>query len=98
MLSAECCVSAQILSRMMTKAPLLIGEPGVGKTAVIEGLAQRIVEVSAGLRAIKWAHSSSPSKRGLPLVNCCACRKVKCLLGTQLLWMSALKICIECLH
>lgn len=31
---------------MMTKAPLLIGEPGVGKTAVIEGLAQRIVEVS----------------------------------------------------
>ncbi|CDJ59549.1 heat shock protein, putative, partial [Eimeria maxima] len=35
---------AQILSRMMTKAPLLIGEPGVGKTAVIEGLAQRIVE------------------------------------------------------
>lgn len=29
----------------MTKAPLLIGEPGVGKTAVIEGLAQRIVEV-----------------------------------------------------
>lgn len=35
---------AQTLSRMMTKAPLLIGEPGVGKTAVIEGLAQRIVE------------------------------------------------------
>ncbi|KAL8439474.1 hypothetical protein Efla_004673 [Eimeria flavescens] len=35
---------AQTLSRMTTKAPLLIGEPGVGKTAIIEGLAQRIVE------------------------------------------------------
>ncbi|OEH77791.1 heat shock protein [Cyclospora cayetanensis] len=35
---------AQILSRMMTKAPLLIGEPGVGKTVIIEGLAQRIIE------------------------------------------------------
>ncbi|KAL8431427.1 hypothetical protein ACSSS7_005286 [Eimeria intestinalis] len=35
---------AQILSRRMTKAPILLGEPGVGKTAVIEGLAQRIVE------------------------------------------------------
>ncbi|KAL8273334.1 hypothetical protein Esti_002738 [Eimeria stiedai] len=35
---------AQTLSRMRSKAPLLIGEPGVGKTAVIEGLAQRIVE------------------------------------------------------
>ncbi|CDJ39981.1 hypothetical protein ETH_00033870 [Eimeria tenella] len=35
---------AQILSRKMTKAPMLVGEPGVGKTAVIEGLAQRIVE------------------------------------------------------
>ena len=30
----------------MTKAPMLLGEPGVGKTAVIEGLAQRIVEVN----------------------------------------------------
>lgn len=36
----------QILSRRMTKAPMLLGEPGVGKTAVIEGLAQRIVEVT----------------------------------------------------
>ena len=31
----------------MVKAPMLLGEPGVGKTAVIEGLAQRIVEVSS---------------------------------------------------
>ena len=39
-------VGVQILSRKMTKAPILLGEPGVGKTAVIEGLAQRIVEVN----------------------------------------------------
>lgn len=33
----------QILSRRMKNNPCLIGEPGVGKTAVIEGLAQKIV-------------------------------------------------------
>jgi len=36
----------QILSRRNKNNPCLIGEPGVGKTAVIEGLAQRIVERS----------------------------------------------------
>lgn len=34
----------QILCRRSKNNPLLIGEPGVGKTAVIEGLAQRIVD------------------------------------------------------
>lgn len=34
----------QILSRRTKNNPLLIGEPGVGKTAIAEGLAQRIVE------------------------------------------------------
>ncbi len=34
----------QILSRRTKNNPVLIGEPGVGKTAIIEGLAQRIVE------------------------------------------------------
>ena len=34
---------AQILSRRKKNNPVLIGEPGVGKTAVVEGLAQRIV-------------------------------------------------------
>lgn len=34
----------QILSRRTKNNPVLIGEPGVGKTAVVEGLAQRIVE------------------------------------------------------
>jgi ATP-dependent Clp protease ATP-binding subunit ClpC len=35
---------AQILSRRRKNNPVLIGEPGVGKTAIVEGLAQRIVE------------------------------------------------------
>lgn len=34
----------QILSRRKKNNPVLIGEPGVGKTAIVEGLAQRIVE------------------------------------------------------
>ena len=34
----------QILSRRTKNNPVLIGEPGVGKTAVVEGLAERIVE------------------------------------------------------
>ena len=34
----------QILSRRKKNNPILIGEPGVGKSAIIEGLAQRIVE------------------------------------------------------
>jgi ATP-dependent Clp protease ATP-binding subunit ClpB len=34
----------QILSRRTKNNPILIGEPGVGKTAIVEGLAQRIVD------------------------------------------------------
>ena len=33
----------QVLSRRRKNNPALIGEPGVGKTAIVEGLAQRIV-------------------------------------------------------
>ena len=33
----------QVLSRRTKNNPVLIGEPGVGKTAIVEGLAQRIV-------------------------------------------------------
>jgi ATP-dependent Clp protease ATP-binding subunit ClpB len=48
----------QILSRRTKNNPVLIGEPGVGKTAIVEGLAQRVVagDVPEGLKDRRvWA-------------------------------------------
>ena len=39
----------QILSRRTKNNPVLIGEPGTGKTTVVEGLAKRIVEKGRNL-------------------------------------------------
>ena len=46
---------SQVLSRRKKNNPILMGEPGVGKSAIAEGLALRIVEKSQS-RLVQQAH------------------------------------------
>ena len=47
----------RVLARRTKNNPVLIGEPGVGKTAIVEGLAQRILrgDIPAGLQCEIWS-------------------------------------------
>ena len=62
----------QVLSRRTKNNPVLIGEPGVGKTAIVEGLARRIVSIVSRIRIrattvrreLRQARGGTPAARG----------------------------------
>jgi ATP-dependent Clp protease ATP-binding subunit ClpC len=56
----------QVLSRRTKNNPVLIGEPGVGKTAVVEGLAQAIVAATCPRRSRTSSSTRSTSARSSP--------------------------------